>query len=376
MSIDFSRLPTPCYVCDESVLRENLEILKGIKAAAACRILLALKGFSMFSMFPLVKQYLDGTCATSLFEARLGSEEMKGEVHVGAPAYREEEFDELIGYADHINFNSISQYRKYGKLALAKGLACGLRINPEYSEVETDIYNPCGRYSRLGVTRDALGDAELDGISGFSFHALCEQNADTLERVLGAVEEKFGDLLGNMRWINFGGGHHITRKDYDRDLLVRLINTFKEKYDVEVILEPGEAVALNAGYLVTRVLDIIHNELDIAILDTSAPAHMPDVLEMPYRPRITGAGAPGEYANTYRLGGMTCLAGDVIGDYAFPEPLKIGDRLVFHDMLHYTMVKNNTFNGINLPAIVVWTEQDEMQVVREFGYDDYRRRLS
>jgi len=376
--MDLKQLPTPSYVVDEKLLRRNLEILKSVQDRTGCKILLALKGFSMHAVFPLVGQYLKGIAASSLFEARLGYEEMGKEVHVYAPAYVEEDMEELLGYCDHMVFNSFSQWRKYKDKVLShpRKIKCGIRINPEYSEIATDIYNPCFRNSRLGVTLANFRPEELEGITGLHFHTLCEQNSDTLERTLQVVEEKFGQYITQMQWLNLGGGHHITRPDYDIETLVRCILHLKEKYDLEIYLEPGEAIALNTGFLVAKVLDIVDNGMKIAVLDASAACHMPDVLEMPYRPNIIGAGQPEEYPYTYRLGGNTCLAGDVIGDYSFPEPLQPGDKLVFCDMAHYTMVKNNMFNGVNLPNIVLRTEAGENKIIRRFGYEDYKNRLS
>lgn len=371
-------IPTPCYVCDEAALERNLKILDSVREKTGCKIIMALKGFAMFSVFPLIRRYLHGTTASSLDEARLGFEEFGKEVHVCAPAYREDEFKELLGYSDHIVFNSFSQWNRFKPVVQGskKPIQCGLRVNPEHSEVAVPIYDPCGPGSRLGITRENFKPQELSGISGLHFHTLCELNADALIRTLPVFEDKFGKFLTGMSWVNFGGGHHITRKDYDVPLLCRLINEFKTRHPLEVYLEPGEAIALNAGVLVASVLDIIHNEMDIAILDTSAAAHMPDVLEMPYRPEIAGAGKPGQYPHTYRLGGVTCLAGDVIGDYSFPEPLKVGAKLIFQDMAHYTMVKNNTFNGVRLPAIAVADSAGNIRIVRRFQYEDYRNRLS
>ncbi|HOK42740.1 MAG TPA: carboxynorspermidine decarboxylase [Thermoclostridium caenicola] len=377
MELDFHKLPTPCYIVDERLLKRNLEILDSVQQKTGCRILLALKGFSMYAVFPLIRKYLKGITASSLFEARLGFEEMGGEVHIYSPAYIEDEFDEIMKYCDHIVFNSFSQWRKYRDRVrnYPKPIECGIRVNPEYSEIETPIYNPCYAHSRLGVTLDNFRPDELDGFVGLHFHTMCEQNSDTLERTVRVIEEKFGPYIGQMKWVNFGGGHHITRTDYDLARLERTILAFRDKYGVDVYLEPGEAIALNTGYLVASVLDIVRNGMDIAILDTSAACHMPDVLEMPYRPNIIGAGKPGEYAHTYRLGGLTCLAGDVIGDYSFPEPLKPGDRLVFCDMAHYTMVKNNMFNGVNLPSIALFSEEDGIRILKRFGYSDYKSRL-
>ena len=378
MNIDFSQCPTPCYIVDERLLEKNLKILQSVQERTGCSILLALKGFSMFSVFPLVGHYLKGITASSLFEARLGYEEMGKEVHIYSPAYVEDEFEEIINYCDHMIFNSFAQWNLYKERILKSGrsIECGIRINPEYSEIEIPIYNPCYQNSRLGVTLKNCNPDELEGIQGIHFHTMCEQNSDTLERPVKVVDDKFGKYISRMKWINMGGGHHITRDDYDIDILVKSILFFKNKYGVDVYLEPGEAIALNTGYLVSKVLDIVNNGMDIAILDTSAACHMPDVLEMPYRPNIIGVGTSNEYEYTYRLGGPTCLAGDIIGDYSFKRPLKPGDRLVFCDMAHYTMVKNNTFNGVNLPSIATFNEKDGIKVIKRFGYEDYKSRLS
>jgi len=376
--IDFTKVPSPSYIVDERLLTKNLEVLKSVQERTGAKILLALKGFSMHSTFPLVGNYLAGVTSSSLFEARLGFEKMGKEVHVYAPAYMESEFDELIQYTDHIVFNSFHQLNKFkDKVKNAgKEIEVGLRINPEYSEIETQLYNPCAPYSRFGVTVDNFKPEELEGVDGLHFHTMCEQNSDTLQRTIKVVDEKFGEYIKKMKWINFGGGHHITRPDYDIETLIESILFIKEKYNVDVYLEPGEAIALNTGYLVSTVLDIVHNGMDIAILDTSATCHMPDVLEMPYRPNIIGAEMPGEQAYTYRLGGMTCLAGDVIGDYSFKEPLKPGDKVVFCDMAHYTMVKNHMFNGVNLPSIASYNEEEGIKVIRQFVFEDYSNRLS
>ncbi|HON55603.1 MAG TPA: carboxynorspermidine decarboxylase [bacterium] len=380
--IDFSHLPSPCYIVDENKIKHNLEILADVQEKANCKILLALKGFAMHSVFPLISKYLKGITASSLFEARLGYEEFEGEVHIYAPAYRPDEFPKLLKYGDHIVFNSFSQWQRYEPLVAEynaknkKKILCGIRINPEYSEIEKPIYNPCYKYSRLGVTLDNFRADELDGITGLHFHTHCEQNSEPLERTVRVVDLKFGEYLKNMKWLNYGGGHHITRPDYDIPKLINSIKYMQDKYGLEIYLEPGEAIALNTGYMVATVLDIVHNEIDIAILDTSAAAHMPDVLEMPYRPYVLGSGMANEYKYTYRFGGLTCLAGDVIGDYSFNEPLKIGDRIVFTDMAHYTMVKNNMFNGVNLPSIAVFTLEQKIKVVRKFNYQDFKKRLS
>lgn len=378
MNIDFSQVTTPCYVVDEGLLKRNLEILHSVMERTGCEILLAEKAYSMYSTYPMIGQYLSGTTASSLFEAKLGYEEMGKEVHIFSPAYREEEFDEILSICDHIVFNSIAQWEKYKAKVFEspRRVSCGLRINPEYSEIETDLYNPCFPNSRFGITLDGLKGADLIGIEGLHFHTMCEQNSDVLERTLRVVEEKFGTYMHAMKWINFGGGHHITREDYDMETLVHCIKHVTDTYDVKVYLEPGEAVALNAGFLVSSVLELGRNGMQLAILDTSASCHMPDVIEMPYRPNIIGSGKAGEYPYTYRLGGPTCLAGDVIGDYSFLEPLKVGDRLIFCDMAIYSMVKNNTFNGINLPSIYLNTLENEIKLIRRFGYEDFKHRLS
>ena len=369
------RLPTPCYLVDEGLIRRNLEILAGVKERTGCKILLAQKAFSMYALYPLIGKYLDGATASGLFEARLGREEMGKENHIFSPAYREDEFDEITGLCDHIIFNSFAQLEKFGSQALAAGREIGLRINPACSTQDHAIYDPCSPGSRLGVTAENFRPELLQGVSGLHFHTLCEQDADALAQTLEAVETRFGEYLPQMKWLNFGGGHHITRADYDIDLLCSLISRIQEKYGVQVYLEPGEAVALNAGFLITTVLDTVHNGMDIAILDTSAACHMPDVLEMPYRPPLLDSGKAGERPYTYRLTGPTCLAGDVIGDYSFDAPLAPGDRLIFGDMAIYTMVKNNTFNGMNLPAIILRHEDGSDQILRTFGYEDFKCRL-
>ena len=378
MPIDFHSVPTPCYIVDEKLLERNLQILDSVQQRTGCKILLALKGFSMFATFPLVGRYLHGITASSLHEARLGREEMDKEVHIFAPAYIEEDFDEILNLVDHMVFNSFNQLAKYKSRVKQAGrpIEIGVRVNPEYSEIATDLYNPCAPYSRLGITRANFRPEEMDGVDGIHFHTLCEQNSDALAHTLPVFEEKFGPFLKGLKWINFGGGHHITRPDYDIESLIRSITHIQDKYQVQVYLEPGEAIALNTGFLVTSVLDIIENGKQLAILDTSAACHMPDVLEMPYRPMIIGSGEGGEKPYTYRLGGPTCLAGDVIGDYSFDAPLLPGDRLVFTDMAHYTMVKNNTFNGIGLPSIALSDLSGQTRVIKRFGYSDFRNRLS
>ncbi len=368
---------TPYYLVDEAAVIKNLEILKYVSERAGCKILLAQKAFSMFSVYPLLRQYLAGSTASGLYEARLGKECFGGETHVFSPAYREDEFEEMLTYADHFVFNSCRQVEKFAKRAKAAGKSVGLRINPECSTQEGHaIYDPCAPGSRLGTTLENFDESVLEVIDGLHFHTLCEQNSDDLKTTLDAFEEKFGKYLHGLKWINFGGGHHITRDDYDKELLIECVKRMKEKYNVEVYLEPGEAVVLNAGYLVTTVLETLKNKMDIAILDTSAACHMPDVIEMPYTPPLLNAGKPNEKPYTYRLGGPTCLSGDVIGDYSFDKPLKEGDMLVFADMALYTMVKNNTFNGMALPSIVLKKQDGEFVTVKRFSYEDFKNRLS
>ena len=375
------RVPTPGYLIDLGLLRKNLEVLKSVQDRTRCKILLALKGFAAWSTFGLCRQYLSGAAASSLYEAKLAREYFDKEVHLCAPAYRDDEMNEYIQIVDDIVFNSFTQWSRFKSKVLnaPRKINCGIRVNPMHSEVKTKIYDPCAPGSRLGTIREFFKPDQLDGITGLHFHTLCELNADSLQRTLAAVEKQFGEFIRGMQWMNFGGGHHITRPDYDIDLLCKLITDFYARYpNLKMIyLEPGEAITLNTGVLITTVLDIVHNAMDIAILDASASAHMPDVLEMPYRPDITGAGLPGKKPHTYRLAGPTCLAGDVIGDYSFDKPLKVGDKLVFHDMAHYTMVKNTMFNGINLPDIVLYDpDKDEYRVQRHFTYEDFKNRLS
>lgn len=385
VAFDPYAIPSPYYVVDLGLLRRNFGILGDAQKNSGAKILLALKGFAMWSIFPIARKYLTGVTSSSVHEARLGREEFGGEVHAYAPAYTEADITELIGIADHVVFNSVAQFRRYQARLHAAGVECGLRVNPEHREVETELYDPCAPGSRLGVRAatleaEALTDSELAQLDGLHFHNLCQKNSDALERTVAAFEEKFGRYIPHVKWVNFGGGHHVTRADYDVERLVRVVRTFAEKWQKQVYLEPGEASALNTGFLVAEVLDIVQGPpggLSTAILDTSATAHMPDVLEMPYRPEILGGVDPGQKAHTYRLGGLTCLAGDVIGDWSFDEPLEVGDRLVFTDMAHYTMVKTTTFNGVRHPSIATFEpDTGEMKEVRRFGYDDYKRRLS
>ncbi len=384
LSFDPKTVETPAYVVDLGRLRSNLSIMADVQKRAGCKILLAQKGFAMWSVFPVMREYLAGTTASSVHEARLGKEEFGGEVHVYAPAYSQQDMDELVEIADHIVFNSPAQWQRYrSQIARqSRKIECALRINPEHSETEYPLYDPCAPGSRLGTRRANLEGVDLSGLDGLHFHNLCQKGADSLERTLGAVEKRFADLIPTFKWVNFGGGHHISRPGYDVELLVRLVSDFRKRWGVGVYLEPGEAMALNTGWLVTEVLDVIDGPIQLLILDTSATAHMPDVLEAPYRPEIIGAGLSGEKPHTYRLGGLTCLAGDVIGDYSFDEPVRPGDRLVFEDMAHYTMVKNTTFNGVRLPSIATVEPKPgvpnggTVRVVRRFGYEDYKSRLS
>lgn len=376
LDFDLNKVATPYYIVDERLLRHNLEILYRVEKEADCHILLAQKAFSMFSVYPLLSNYLTGTAASGLYEAKLGTEEMGKENHIFSPSYQDKDFDEIVTICDHIIFNSFEQWMKFKDRALAAGKSCGLRINPEHSTQDHAIYDPCALGSRLGITLANFKPELLEGIEGLHFHTLCEQNVDALVETLEAVEAKFGVYFKNLKWINFGGGHHITREDYDVEFLIKTIKEFKLRYNLKVYLEPGEAIALNAGYLVSSVVDIVNNDLDIAILDTSAACHMPDVIEMPYRPKVIGAGQPQEKAHTYRLGGPTCLAGDIIGDYSFDQPLMTEDKVVFCDMAIYSMVKNNTFNGMTLPSIAKVTLAGEVEVIRTFGYEDFKNRLS
>jgi carboxynorspermidine decarboxylase len=372
--LNLNQLPSPCFVVDEIAIMRNLSILKNVAEQSGAKVLGALKAFSMWHFGALTGQYLSGTCSSGLHEAKLAKEHYPGEVHVFSAAYGESDLNEILAIADHVVFNSCGQWQRFQpniKKALIERphMDFGLRINPEHSEGDVPIYDPCAPGSRLGIPLSELDETNLDGISGLHFHTLCEQGFKPLDRTLAVVEEKFGHLIKEMKWVNFGGGHHITAPDYDIESLIARIQQFKAKYD--------EAMAIGTGILVSEVLDITFNALPQAILDTSATCHMPDTLEMPYRADITHSGLPDEKAHTYRLGGLTCLAGDVIGDYSFDQPLNIGDRLIFEDMAHYTMVKTSTFNGTKLPAIAVWNSQtNELNMIKTFGYDDFKNRLS
>jgi carboxynorspermidine decarboxylase len=373
----YPSIPSPCYVLEENLLIANLELLHRVQQEAGMEIICALKGFSFYHEFPLIKQYLAGATASSLHEARLAYEEMGVKPHVYSPAYLESEWVELVSYAGHITFNSLNQYNQYKDRAHAAGISCGLRINPEYAEVETDMYNPCVAGSRLGIRRSDLGDLPA-GIEGLHSHTLCENDSFVLERTLKVIEEKFGDLLPTMKWLNLGGGHLITRSDYDVAHLIGLLKGFRQKYpNLQIILEPGSAVGWQTGFLKSTVLDIVESAgIMVAILDVSFAAHMPDTLEMPYKPRIRGANSEPETGKpTYRFGGMTCLAGDYYGDYSFEKELQIGDEIILEDMIHYTMVKTTTFNGVNLPSIGKLDSNQKFHLLKTFGYESFKDRL-
>lgn len=373
-----SGLATPSYVLDQKAFQSNGRILKHVQDETGAKILLAQKAFSCFAIYPTLRNYLAGTTASGLYEARLAAEEFGGEVHVFSPAYKAAEMDELVQISDHIVFNSLSQWKRYREqiLCAERNISAGLRINPEYAEACAEIYNPCAPGSRFGVLSPLLENEDLYGIEGLHFHTLCEQGPDALERTLEHVIAKFDHHLQNMRWLNMGGGHLITSSHYDVDHLIRIIRDLQNRYPhLEIYLEPGEAISSGAGVLIGSVIDIVENGMQIAVLDVSATTHMPDVLEMPYRPDVEGAGQPGEKAYTYRFGGPTCLSGDVIGDYSFDQPLQIGDQLVFHDMAHYTMNKNTTFNGVPLPSISIKRDEGPVELMRSFGYENFKSRL-
>ena len=372
-------IETPVYLLDESLIEENMKVLRYVKERTGCKVFHALKAYASFATFPVMAKYLDGTCASGLNEAMLGRKEFGKEVHTFSAAYREDEIDQIIKYSDSIIFNSFYQLRQYGKTAKRRGVEIGLRVNPGHAEVSAEMYNPCAAQSRLGIVHSIFKEEfpkNMSIVDGLHFHAMCQQNSDVLERILKSFEKLYGQYIRGLKWVNFGGGHHITRDDYDRELLIKLIIDFKQKYGVQVHLEPGEASVYNAGVLISSVLDIVKNETEIAIMDTSAETHMPDVLLMPYRPHILWSGRKNENKYSYRLAGPSCLAGDVIGEYSFDKPLKRGDKLVFTDMALYSIVKNTTFNGINLPDIAVRRNDGTVEMVRKFGYKDYRNRLS
>ena len=376
-------MKTPYWLLDEKLLEQNLKTLANIKEQTGVKILLALKGYALWQSFPMVSKYLDGCCASGLHEAKLSHEKFKKELHTYSPAFKEEDIEEIATISHHLVFNSSSQFERFSPLAKKynPNISIGIRVNPEYSESPVELYNPCGLYSRLGTTKnnfDILLKSEISkDIEGLHFHALCEQDSLALENVLKAFEERFGEFLPHLKWVNFGGGHHITRKGYDIEKLISILNAFKNKYpNLQIYLEPGEAVGWETGVLVASVLDIVHNGIDIAILDTSAEAHMPDTIIMPYRAEVRGADIAHKKAHTYRLAGNTCLAGDIMGDYSFDKPLQIGDQIIFEDQMHYTMVKATTFNGVPLPSIVIKRLDGTMEIVKEFRYEDFRDRLS
>jgi carboxynorspermidine decarboxylase len=376
--IDLHTLPSPCWLLEEEKLIANLELISTVKQKSGAKVLLALKGYALWKSFPLLQPYLDGCCASGLHEAKLAYETFSKEVHTYSPAFKEEEIKEIATVSHHMVFNSPLQFHRFSQKAkeINPALSLGLRVNPEYSQAPKEIYNPCGLYSRLGTTLENMDASIIELCDGLHFHALCEQDANALENVLQNFEKKFGKYIKKMKWINFGGGHHITRQGYDVEKLIKIIQTFKSKYNVEVYLEPGEAIGWETGTLVTTVLDIVHNGMDIAILDSSAEAHMPDTIIMPYRAEVQGAAKAGEKSFTYRLAGNTCLAGDIMGDYSFDTPLQVGDKVIFEDQMHYTMVKATTFNGVKLPAIAMQKRDGSIEVLREFGYEDFKNRLS
>lgn len=376
---DINNLPSPCWLLDENKLRKNMEILNRVKHKSGAKILLALKGYALWKSFDTIRPTLDGCCASGLHEAKLAHEEFAKEVHTYSPAFKDSDIKEIAKISHHLVFNTPNQFHKFAKIAIEinPSISLGLRVNPEYSESPTEMYNPCSTYSRLGTTKANFDESILERCEGLHFHALCEQDSSALEGVLKNFEDKFGKFIPKLKWINFGGGHHITRVDYDVNKLIKLIQDFKAKYnDIEIYLEPGEAVGWQTGALYATVLDIVHNGMDIAILDTSAEAHMPDTILMPYRSDVRDSGIAGEKQYTYRLGGNTCLAGDIMGDYSFDVPLKIGDKVIFEDQMHYTMVKATTFNGIPLPSIAIQRANGSIDIVKEFGYEEFKNRLS
>jgi carboxynorspermidine decarboxylase len=378
MSIDYSKIPSPCYVIDEERFRKNLSLIKHVSDESGAEIILAFKGFAMWGVFPILREYISGAAASSADEARLCFEEIHSPAHTYSPAYKSDDFESILKYSSHVTFNSLAQYRKFSAdLKKHPEISAGLRINPEFSEISQGLYNPCSPGSRLGITAGDLKDGLPEGIEGLHFHVLFESDSYALEKVLNVVEEKFGKYLHQVKWINMGGGHLMTRKDYDIRHLIKILRKFREKYDIHIILEPGSAFAWETGELVAEVEDIIENQgIKTAIVDVSFTAHMPDCLEMPYKPKITGATDPIEGKPTYRIGGNSCLSGDVMGDWSFEKELMPGDRIIFFDMIHYTMVKTTTFNGVHHPSIGIWTKEDEFRLIREFGYEDYKNRLS
>lgn len=378
--INFENIPSPCYVLEEKLLRRNLELIKHVKDEAGVNIILAFKAFAMWKAFPIVKEYIPYSTASSKYEAQLAYEEMGSKAHTYSPAYTEADFPSIMSHSSHITFNSLSQFERFYPFIKADGnkVSCGLRVNPEFSEVETELYNPCAPGTRMGIVSDLLGDKLPEGIEGLHFHSLCESSSYDLEKTLEAVEKRFGHLLPQIKWLNMGGGHLMTRKGYDTDHLIKLLKNFKAKYpNLEIIMEPGSAFAWQTGFLMATIVDIVENHgIKTAIMDASFTCHMPDCLEMPYKPVIRGASDPVEGKPTYRIGGNSCLSGDYMGDWSFDKPLKVGDKLIFEDMIHYTIVKTSMFNGIPHPAIALWNKNDELEIYRTFGYEDYKNRMS
>lgn len=376
--VDLNQIPSPCYVMEEQLLRDNLALIRSVQDRAGIQIILAFKAFALWKAFPIVREYIPCSTASSKYEARLAYEEMGSRAHTYSPAYTEADFPDILKYSSHITFNSLSQFARFYPMAQRHGgVSCGLRINPEYSEVETDLYNPCAPGSRMGVVSDLLGETLPEGIEGLHFHTLCESGPYDLEKTLQAVEQRFGRFLPQIKWLNMGGGHLMTRKGYDTEYLIRLLQSFKAKYpNLEIILEPGSAFAWQTGFLLTTVVDIVENHgIRTAIIDASFTCHMPDCLEMPYKPAIRGAREPEEGKPAYRIGGNSCLSGDYMGDWSFDKPLQIGDKLVFEDMIHYTIVKTTMFNGIPHPSLALWSRDDKLVMYRMFGYEDYKNRM-
>ncbi len=378
--IDFKEIPSPCYVMEERLLRRNLSLIKEVKERAGVNIILAFKAFALWKAFPIVREYIPFSTASSKFEAQLAFEEMGSRAHTYSPAYTEADFPAILKYSSHVTFNSLTQFERFYPMVQADGnrVSCGLRINPEYSDVETDLYNPCAPGSRMGVVRDLLGDRLPEGIEGLHFHTLCESDSYDLEKTLKVVEERFGSFLPHIKWLNMGGGHLMTRKGYDTEHLIHLLRSFRSRYpNLEIIMEPGSAFAWQTGFLLTTVVDIVENHgIRTAIIDASFTCHMPDCLEMPYKPVIRGAMEPTPGLPTYRIGGNSCLSGDFMGDWSFERPLQVGDRLIFEDMIHYTIVKTTMFNGIPHPALALWSKDDRLVMYRQFGYEDYKNRMS
>jgi carboxynorspermidine decarboxylase len=376
--MDYSKIPSPCYVLDEVEFRKNLELIKSVKERAGVEIILAFKAFAMWSVFPIVREYIPYSTASSLAEAKLAFEEMGSPAHTYGPAYTDREFPEIVKCSSHITFNSLSQFERLYPQTQFYNVSCGLRINPEFSDVETDLYNPCAPGSRLGVVAEVLGDKLPDGVEGLHFHTLCESNSYDLENTLAVVEAKFGKFFSRIKWLNMGGGHLMTKAGYDIEHLILLLKNFKQKYPhLQIILEPGSAFAWRTGVLVSSVVDVVENKgIKTAMLDVSFSCHMPDCLEMPYKPAIVGATDVVAGLPTYRMGGNSCLSGDFFGSWSFNEELKIGDKIVFEDMIHYTMVKTTMFNGVSHPSIGIWTKEQEFKLIRDFGYEDYKQRMS